>query len=189
MLGMLSLSVYASCDGAGGASDDGGSEPWSCEGEDVWEDPATGLCWMLDNALLGLPGGDDTHYMDWWDASSVCEKLEWEGYSDWRLPMIQELISLVRGCPSSNCPVEDPGCLEGSCNDTPECEGCGFLDGPGEGGCYWPAELGECDGYWSQSALAGYEHVAWYMVAVDATVGTKNKYTQENHVRCVRVIE
>jgi hypothetical protein len=159
------------------------TQPWTCEGEDVWEDQNTGLCWMKNDAWCP---DEERYCVSWPNAQSLCTHLEWGGYSDWRLPRIHELIDLIRGCPSSFCQVSDPGCLHGYCNDTDECGGCDIFVGPGVDGCYWPIELGSCVMYWSQSALAEYEHVAWYMIPVDATVGTKNKYSNCSYTRCVR---
>ncbi|MGK5094645.1 DUF1566 domain-containing protein [Deltaproteobacteria bacterium TL4] len=49
------------------------------------QDQGTGLTWQKGD------GGD----MDWESALSYCEGLSLEGYSDWRLPNIKELHSLV----------------------------------------------------------------------------------------------
>lgn len=166
-----------------GTDTETGTEPWSCEGEDVWEDPVTGLCWMREDAWCLA---EEKFCVSWPTAQSLCTNLEWGGYSGWRLPKIDELVGLIRGCPSSLCQVNDPDCLSGYCNDTPECAGCDVFVGPGVDGCYWPSELGPCVMYWSQSELAEYEHIAWYMIPVDATVGTKNKYSNCSYTRCVR---
>jgi hypothetical protein len=48
----------------------------------TWTDPATGLMWTKKD------NGSD---VDWNQASVYCSKLQLAGYSDWRLPTIEEL--------------------------------------------------------------------------------------------------
>jgi len=50
-------------------------------------DNSTGLIWTRDN----VPGGR----MNWKDAQEACAKLTLGGFSDWRLPTIKELLTLV----------------------------------------------------------------------------------------------
>ncbi|MBI5525019.1 MAG: DUF1566 domain-containing protein [Deltaproteobacteria bacterium] len=63
----------------------------------IVQDCATGLIWQ--GCVAGLRGGecdvglDDT--MDWLDALTYCESLEWSGESGWRLPNVVELVSIV----------------------------------------------------------------------------------------------
>jgi hypothetical protein len=83
----------------------------------------------------------------------VCSALTLCGYSDWRVPTISELRSLVRGCPSidtgGSCNVTD-ACLGTACDVG--CTMCDNSAGPGSGGCYWPAGInGPCSMYWSSS--------------------------------------
>lgn len=53
---------------------------------DIWNDPATGLMWTRKD--------DHGKGFDWSDARSYCSNLRLDGYSDWRLPEIQELSSI-----------------------------------------------------------------------------------------------
>jgi hypothetical protein len=113
-------------------------------------DPATGLCWQDPPA--------DPPTLDWYAAQSYCDTLELAGHDDWRLPLIQELISLVRDCPSALCGLSDPECLDFSCAEDTACdESCADLEGPGQGGCYWDSALsGDCEypGWlWSASVI------------------------------------
>lgn len=55
--------------------------------EDCVLDASTGLMWSREN----VPGGR----MSWAKAKEACAKLELGGFSDWRLPTIQELLTLV----------------------------------------------------------------------------------------------
>lgn len=60
---------------------------------DTW----TGLMWLKEN------GNDGNRIQGWCNALAYCENLEFAGYSDWRLPNIRELISIVdygRGRPA-----------------------------------------------------------------------------------------
>jgi hypothetical protein len=158
------------------------TQPWTCEGEDVWEDPETGLCWTTKDV--------DDWGLSWESALAACSNLGLNGYQDWCLPKIQHLVALLRGCPSADCQVTDPDCLTSACNDTPECEGCEWAAGPGSYGAYWPVEMGECLGnYWSQSPLDGYESAAWYLSFGDAQALVHNKNVNKHHVRCVRADE
>jgi Protein of unknown function (DUF1566) len=50
-------------------------------------DRTTGLMWSREN----VPGGS----MNWKAAQDVCKKLQLGGHSDWRLPTVRELLTLV----------------------------------------------------------------------------------------------
>ena len=65
----------------------------NCTGIDSWYDPATDLCWQ--NQPL-----DD--FSNWDESIAYCSALSLGGHDDWRLPLIQELISLIRGCVDTN---------------------------------------------------------------------------------------
>jgi hypothetical protein len=183
---ILFVFTLFSCQG-GGASD-GGVEPWTCEGDYVWEDLETGLCWMKEDARIEISENEyqDIYFMDWWDADTLCSKLEWGGYRDWRLPRIQELVGLIRGCPSIDCPVDDPDCLDYTCNDDQDCAGC--ATGPGAEGCYWPYELGPSCSFprWSTSLVESYSELAWCVAFSGASVFPRNRNDNDNPVRCVR---
>jgi hypothetical protein len=150
-------------------------------------DPATNLCWQ-DPAEKTI---------EWFWASGYCNDGTWGGHDDWRLPDINELISLIRGCvdgtatgdlSTSNCGVEDPGCLESICSDGTDCAHCGSYGGPGSGGCYWdPALSGSCGvSYWSSSRLPNLEH-AWCGFFNGGNVYPEDSdYGWNRHVRCVR---
>ncbi|MBS1800971.1 MAG: DUF1566 domain-containing protein [Acidobacteria bacterium] len=51
-----------------------------------WIDASTGLMWVAQ---------DSDKRMGWHKAAKYCEKLRTQGYSNWRLPSIEELVSLV----------------------------------------------------------------------------------------------
>jgi Protein of unknown function (DUF1566) len=140
-------------------------------------DALTDLMWQVE------PTGD---YMYWDDAVDHCEGLSFAGYSDWRLPTISELRTLIRGCSAietgGSCGVTDI-CLDESCQDS-SCD-CFSREGPAVG-CYWPAEInGECFYHWSSSAVADLDHYAWRVGFVGATLNSG--YVNGTDIaRCVR---
>jgi len=158
-------------DGTSSSSGASSGEDTGATGACSFKDPQAGLCWQE-------PPGPDA--LKWDAASAYCEGL------GLRLPTVQELTSLVRGCPAAMCPVEDPGCLSLACRGAPECQGCAMLGGPGAGGCYWdPALTGPCDWYWTASGVDEGPFDAWF---VYFQVGSVDYGAQgiEKQVRCVR---
>ena len=65
------------------------------------EDPVTGIIWS--EIVL--------QYLDWGNAKAYCEDLDEGGYTDWRLPNIDEMRTVVRNCsqmiPGGECPVSE----------------------------------------------------------------------------------
>ncbi|MCP4707183.1 MAG: DUF1566 domain-containing protein, partial [Planctomycetes bacterium] len=55
----------------------------------TWVDPSTDFMWQVDPA---------SKEMVWEKADAYCDNMHLAGYSDWRLPTISELRSLIRGC-------------------------------------------------------------------------------------------
>lgn len=147
--------------------------------ESVWADSSSGLTWQN-------PATYDEFTYD--KATEYCNGLSWTGYDGWRLPTISELRSLIRGCLDTQtggaCGVTD-SCLEQSCEGQ-GCSGCGYLQGPGEGACYWDAALrGPCALYWSSSSYTDDTAYTW---VVFYSLGLVNYYgkTKTSNVRCVR---
>jgi len=101
-----------------------------------WEDPVTGLCWQD-------PPRDSTgDGVGLYSATQYCEGLG----DGWRVPTIDELRSLVRGCAELEtggaCGLNDPNCLvEDECWE--DCSQLSYADGdgPGQGGQYQVSEL------------------------------------------------
>jgi len=58
-------------------------------GDGTISDVSTGLQWIKQPELI-IPEA-----MNWSIAKAKCEKLKYAGHSDWRLPSIKELISIV----------------------------------------------------------------------------------------------
>lgn len=151
----------SSSDGGGGGS----------TGTCTFDDPVSGLCWQEPPSAEPLT---------WQAAASHCQAM------GLRLPKIQELRSLLRGCASSACPVDDPQCSSSTCRSDPSCAGCTGSGGPGGGGCYWDASLtGTCDWYWSSSGVDDAPADAWFVYFQSGSVDYGAQGI-EKYVRCVR---
>jgi len=222
LLAALATALIAGCGGGGGDSTDAGSdgggadtdtdtdvdtdadsdsetdadsgtdtetetETEDCEAGGNWYDPDTGLCWQ--NPTSGI-------WFNWLEALDYCDGLSLGGHDDWRLPLIQELISLLRGCwdgtevgnyGTNTCLVSDPDCLDAECNDT----GCAYCDEwEGEDddpeGCYWdPALTGYCDMFFSSSIHNDDETAVWFVSFRLGGVAATYAWS-ECDVRCVR---
>ncbi len=65
-------------------------------GDGTITDNDTGLMWMKQSADIDNDNiSDAIDFMSWKDALIYCENLEYSGYTDWRLPNINELRTLV----------------------------------------------------------------------------------------------
>ncbi len=153
-----------SCSGATEYCVDG-----KCE-ELIWQDPPA------------------SNMMHWQQALDYCNNLTQNGHSDWRLPTISELRSLISGCKATetggSCTITDTCLSDSSCRDD-SCSGC--ADGGGAAnGCYWPQGMqGTCSRYWSSSGCTDHISNAWH---VNFNLGLVNSYSKDNqyYVRCVR---
>ncbi len=123
-------------------------------------DPATGLRWR--KTPLGIDNGPYMGgmqwYFNWHYAKSYCEGIG----PDWRLPRIEELRSLLRGCagvayPGGRCGVTS------TCTSYPplnecwdrDCNGC-WESAPTSLDCLWDPQLeGPCNIYWSSTPNPG----------------------------------
>ncbi|MFA5156420.1 MAG: DUF1566 domain-containing protein [Candidatus Omnitrophota bacterium] len=56
-------------------------------------DLTTGLMWIKNP--VEIPGGLFSSPMYWYDAVNACENLNFAGHDDWRMPNINELMSIV----------------------------------------------------------------------------------------------
>ena len=169
------------CGGScGGCSQGTGCQDGNCLPPPLWTDPSSGLTWVSPAPHA---------HKNWSEAKSYCSALVLGGYSDWHLPKIGELRTLIRGCTETEaggcCNVEEGDCL-GTCkNDC--CDGCKWEIGPANG-CFWPAEIqGSCDHpYWSSSLTEwGEDNGAW-VIDFEYAVVEGNYHHAGIHVRCVR---
>ena len=119
--------------------------------------------------------------MNWDDAVAYCKNLNEGGYSDWHLPTISELRTLIQNCPKTEnggeCGVTD-SCLSGKCrNDA--CSGCG-ADSTSK-----HSKLGDTEWFWSFYVQADNSVNAWRVSFYYGNVSSYNKNTTYS-VRCVR---
>jgi hypothetical protein len=177
-------------DSSTSTTDDSNTNDPSNEGPVTWVDEATGLEWqrLPHNEVLIVS-----------DAKKYCDELELNGHSDWRLPDISELRSLIRDCSATITGGECPVTAE--CVESMECRGhpqeetkicrvndCEINKGGGKDGCYWPVELsGVCSSYISSSTTGPgtYWDINFVQASLDNERGHASLYTTY-HVRCVR---
>lgn len=148
---------------------------------DIWYDSTSGLTWQNTGISTYAPSGGTT----------ACANLSLGGYSDWRLPTISELRSLVRSCAKittgGTCSVTSSCATYASCYNSSNCGSCTVGSGPSDTGMYWDAELLDVGtAYWSSTVLSDYPTTTtWY---IDFSTGTltyqDNVYAYS--VRCVR---
>ncbi|MBO7128001.1 DUF1566 domain-containing protein [bacterium] len=124
--------------------------------------------------------------MTWEQAISYCENLSEEGVSDWRLPTVCELRSLIQNCPATE--------IDGSCTFTDNCLNvteCINTDCIGCSGEEVYSKFGDLYGFWSSSEAefsAGSTKMAF---SVNFSYGSvdQNVTSLTNYVRCVRNVE
>ncbi len=152
----------------------------SCTGvpsERACTDANTNLTWQ-DPTLAATRGFSS--------AQSYCNTLSWAGFSDWRLPSLTELRSLIRDCSNTEsagaCNVRD-GCLADTCMNS-ACEGCD----DSQNHCYWdPMLLGGCnDNTWSNSEVNTTTENAWFVGFYAGAIDSDKKDEALSQVRCVR---
>jgi hypothetical protein len=136
-----------------------------------WTDPVTNLMWSFKTP------SDQS----WNDAINYCNNLTEGGYSDWRLPTISELRSIIRNCPATEtggiCGVTD-SCLDNSCRNS-ACNGCSE-DSSGKHSVF-----GDVDWLWSISSLVWEETHDLCVNFINGAITFDNE-TGYNYTRCVR---
>jgi hypothetical protein len=120
----------------------------------------------------------------------VCNALTLCGFDDWAVPTIDELRSLVQGCPSTvtggSCAVTN-ACLTTACNSG--CDICDNMAGPGSQGCYLQGGLnGPCSLYWSSSIYFDPDRGSYRYRFIGFSDGNlwSCDPSDGNYVRCVR---
>jgi uncharacterized protein (TIGR02145 family) len=150
--------------------------------EGAWREPDSGL--LVQRVAPAME-------LHWADAESYCtgNRAALPG-NGWRLPTLDELRALQRGCermkPGQGCRVSG-ACAGWSCWTT-ECQGCDYDAGP-SAGQYWDAALqGPSGRYWSSTLQADDQAQAWYLAS--NTAGVRNgRRVDTAFVRCVRAGE
>lgn len=150
-------------------------------------------CRTIDGKLWWSPKTADP--MNWLSALNYCEDLNKCEHSDWHLPTIDELKTLLKWRRESQCKVSDTdNCL--SFTDCWTCSSCCHdctLGGGGEcnySSYYYDGRYSKLDdsgSLWSSSVPTEYTHSAWTVNFNAAQVYNKSKSnTTEVYVRCVR---
>ncbi|MBQ3369297.1 DUF1566 domain-containing protein [bacterium] len=144
---------------------------------------STGECKTCDKVQIGnkIWSSRSQESVNWEAAKTYCSELTECGYSDWHLPTISELRTLIQNCSATQtggkCKVTD-SCLSSSCREQEACRGCS--DSTGE--C---SKLGEGAGLWSSSALSDNANSAWMVLFIWGMVADSDK-SENYNVRCVR---
>jgi len=149
----------------------------------IWCEASAGLCWQEPPFFEPL---------NFTEATAFCEDFDLGGYNDWRIPNIDELRSLIRGCavnePPGACGVtaQAPACLDPGCSNT--CGECSENAGPAAGGCYWDVALSNrCSNpLWSSSPLGTSLDSHWLIHFAIAGLMSHGTTDSTNLVRCVR---
>jgi hypothetical protein len=167
--------------GSGGEVSDAGSSDASDAApppQSTFTDPVHSLMWQKSQSFSAEL---------WIDAGKYCDNLNWAGYSDWRLPTIDELRTIIIGCPNSEsggaCSV-GANCLPETCGGS-ICDGCPGSQGP-TAGCYRIVDLdGDCTAVWSSSVDPGSPIGAWYVNFSNARIRYDDQALYHS-IRCVR---
>ncbi|MCP4605791.1 MAG: DUF1566 domain-containing protein [Proteobacteria bacterium] len=149
-------------------------------------DPTSKLCWE-DPPQAG-PN-------KWSDAMLYCLDLG----DGWRIPTIDELRSLIRGCSKTSWDLSSKSCKEPCCGVHEECNireecfeqdecfpsECAFDKGPGEDGCYWDSSLnGTCTFYWASTVYGDHPGKVASVFFRRGAVSDDDKIV-DHEVRCV----
>ena len=152
----------------------------SCEGGC---DTSTGKCKDICYNITGKMWSQkaDTE-KSWEEALDYCDKLTSCGYSDWHLPTISELRTLVQNCPAletgGECGVTD-SCLSFSECRNEACDGCKT-----DSNC---SKVGGSSNLWSSSVVPDLSSAAYhiYFYYEGVILGLAD-HSYEKNVRCVR---
>lgn len=166
----------------------------------IADPPENGEVWFDSNTNLMWQKSPSENRTEWKNAAEYCESMMLGDYADWRLPSIDELRTLVRGCPNVEttglCCISENACTwYGGCNDEGFCPhnpkycdcdvpcSCCANKGPNNG-CYGPSELdGPCKDFWSRTASSG--DFGWGL-DFSASRTFASPWPICSHIRCVR---
>lgn len=143
----------------------------------TWYDAKSNLSWDREATVT----------TGWQHADSKCSELVLCGHDDWRLPKIEELRTLVRGCPATatggSCRV-GASCQATTCGTN--CGGCAVNGGPNRGG-YLPNELDSSIAPMLSSSFATDDaQYVWLMNPAAASVSLIFANQGGWNARCVR---
>ena len=175
----------------GGSQDDSEEEEDEEEEEEEEEEEveengnlSDGACFKVDGRLWS---NLSSVKFIWSDAVKYCDKLNQCGHSDWHLPTISELRTLIQNNPATEsggtCGVTDSCLSDEDCYDFDSCLPSGFYgDDP-------YSKIGDEEWFWSSSDLSDEPDYAWGVDFYDGSIieYEKNVYDSEGcNVRCVR---
>ena len=128
----------------------------------------------------------------WSGIKEYCENLTEGGYSDWRLPNIDELRTTIKNCFKTEhgglCKIsEKNGCLSGKrCGNGYISESC-YCDYKKNAGGYY-SKLGDDDQVvlWSSSVRSDDSSCIWVVSFIDGAVTCLSPVISSGYVRCVR---
>ena len=143
----------------------------------LWKDPNSNLTW---SSLKTYKNDGTTYGLTWDETVSYCNNLSEGGSSNWRLPNIDELRTLIQNCPATEtggeCGVTD-SCLSYSECWNNACYGCGSNSS---------SKLGDTNtNLWSSSVLSDDSDYAWLVSFASGGVNVSSK-SGTYSVRCVR---
>jgi len=117
-------------------------------------------------------------------AVSHCKDINDGGFTDWRLPTIDELRTLIKNSPETtfggSCKVTDPKCRAEQCSTSSKCSPVSAND---ETGLY--SKLGDHDTFWSSSVQSDNADNGWTVGFNMAAVSSQYNRIKLG-VRCVR---
>ena len=125
-------------------------------------------------------------YLDWQEAVSYCKNLNELGYSDWKLPTVDKLRTLIRNCSKTetggSCPVTDNCINNDDCIYSEEECRCDLIYNDQEG--YYSKLDDHWLSFWSSDNAWDSDH-AWVVYFGTAEVSYFSK-DDLMHARCVR---
>jgi len=128
--------------------------------------------------------------MNWNQAIDYCKNLNEDGFTDWRLPNIDELRTIIKNCSKTEtggeCNVSEKNGRLSVGNWYPQ--GSCYCESRRHNGGYY-SKLGDDDNVdlWSSSTISGYPNNAWYVGFYMGSVGDHYKSKSNDiYVRCVR---
>ena len=122
-----------------------------------------------------------SHEMDWNAAINYCKNLNEDGYSDWRLPNIDELRTLIQNHSGTQtggtCQISEKARKLSWGDRTNDCNGRNRSNF---------SKLGDSGWFWSSSVRSDDSYGAWWVVYFDDGGVLYDIKDHENYVRCVR---
>lgn len=122
--------------------------------------------------------------MNWNKAVEYCENLDEGGLTDWELPTLTMLRTLISECENTvvggKCEVSDLCRFESGCFTNPDNCTCPFESN----GKY--SKLGDSVILWSANHLTDNDKKAWILLFSNAQINIGDKENNGNFVRCVR---